>query len=350
MQNILYITTKSEVGGVQKFVKEQIDITTDLFDVYLCTNQDGWLTKQIGSRVNGLLLSKAIESKFSIIFLFSLFRYIKKNRIELVITNSANAGFYGRTAAKMAGINSCYFSHGWSSVYNGGKLSFLLNTIEKALSKISKKIVCVSQSDYLIASNKIKISPEKLTIIKNASLPIYKIKESFDLSKTNFKILSLARFANPKRIDLMIKSIEQINNVELTIAGSGADFEKWKQYVNDKMITNVKLLGEVQSFSAFNDYDAFMLISNSEGLPMSAIEAMSAGLPLILSNVGGCPELIKDNGILVENNVESITNAIIKLKENYIQYQADSIAFYNSTFNMNNVKDSYINLYKAMIH
>jgi glycosyltransferase involved in cell wall biosynthesis len=93
-----------------------------------------------------------------------------------------------------------------------------------------------------------------------------------------------------------------------------------------------------------------MLISNSEGLPMSAIEAMSAGLPLILSNVGGCPELIKDNGILVENNVESITNAIIKLKENYIQYQADSIAFYNSTFNMNNVKDSYINLYKAMIH
>ncbi|MCX6210509.1 MAG: glycosyltransferase, partial [Bacteroidetes bacterium] len=98
-----------------------------------------------------------------------------------------------------------------------------------------------------------------------------------------------------------------------------------------------------------NHYDAFMLISNSEGLPISAIEAMSAGLPLILSNVGGCPELIKDNGVLVENNIESITSGLNNIIENYALYQQNSLEFYNTTFNLLNSKDKYINLYKDLI-
>ena len=348
MQKILFIITKSEVGGAQKFVKEQIDISSKEFDVYLCTNQEGWLIEQVQRKTKSFFLSKSIEKKTSLLFLIDLIKFIKHNKIDLVITNSANAGFYGRLAAFFARTNSCYFSHGWSSVYNGGKFSFLLNAIERFLAFISSKVICVSDNDFKIARDKISISTSRLVILKNATLPIF--KQKITPQNQPLKIIALARFANPKRIDLMIKSFEQINDAELSIAGSGPDFEIWQQYIQDKNITNVKLLGEIQSFSAFNEYDAFMLISNSEGLPISAIEAMSAGLPLIVSNVGGCPELINSNGILVENDIESITNAINKLKENYIQYKANSIAFYNSTFNLNIVKDRYINLYKSMIN
>lgn len=348
MQKILFIITKNEVGGAQKFVKEQIEISAKEFDVYLCCNQDGWLSQQTGDKLKGHYFSSSIEKKTSLLFLIQLTQFIKYNKIDLVITNSANAGFYGRLAAFFARTNSCYFSHGWSSVYNGGKLSFIFNFIERLLAYISNNVICVSNNDYQIALNKMRIPEIKLVVIKNAILPIYIKKESSKIEKLN--IIALARFANPKRIDLMVKSFEQIKDAELFIAGSGPDFEIWKQYIHDKNITNVKLLGEIQSFSAFNEYDAFMLISNSEGLPISAIEAMSASLPLILSNVGGCPELINSNGILVENNVESIVDAVKKLKENYTQYQADSIAFYNSTFNLNNVKHRYINLYKSMIN
>jgi len=346
-KNFLFITTKSEVGGVQKFVKEQIDISNKDFDIHLCSNQEGWLTENIIGKTKGIFLNKSIERKASVFFLFELVKYINKNKIKLVITNSANAGFYGRIAAKIAGVNSCYFSHGWSSVYNGGKLSFLLNFIERLLALISNKVICVSNNDCQIALNKIRIPKRKLVGLKNATLPIFKQKTSPLNHPLN--IIALARFANPKRIDLMIKSFEQIKDAELSIAGSGPDFEMWKQYIQEKKIANVNLLGEIQSFAAFNEYDAFMLISDSEGLPISAIEAMSSGLPLILSNVGGCPELIKDNGILVENNLESIRNAVAKVIENYSQYQANSIEFYNSMFNLNNVKGNYIALYQSMI-
>jgi len=348
MQKILFIITKSEIGGAQKFVKEQIDISTKEFDVYLCCNQDGWLWQQSADKLKGHFFSSSIEKKISLLFLIQLIKFIKQNKIALVITNSANAGFYGRIAAKIAGVNSCYFSHGWSSVYNGGKLSFLLNFIERILAYTSNKVICVSNNDYQIALNKIGIPKSKLVILKNATLPIF--KQKITPQNQPLKIITLARFANPKRIDLMIKSFEQIKDAELSIAGSGPDFEIWKQYIQEKKITNVNLLGEIQSFAVFNEYDAFMLISDSEGLPISAIEASSAGLPLILSNVGGCPELINGNGILVENNIESIVDSVKKLKENYTQYQANSISLYNSTFNLNNVKENYINLYKSIVN
>ena len=148
----------------------------------------------------------------------------------------------------------------------------------------------------------------------------------------------------------MIKTFEQIENAELHIAGTGTEFEFWRNYITENKINNVFLLGEVQSFEAFNHYDVFMLISDSEGLPISAIEAMSAGLPLILSNVGGCPELIKDNGVLVNNDIDSITKAIQEIKNNYTSCKQNTIAFYNSNFNLNNVKNKYMDLYKSLIN
>ncbi len=344
---ILFIITKSEIGGAQKFVKEQIDITANEFEVYLCTNQKDWLTEQVENKTKGILLNRNIESKISISFLLQLIKFIEQNKINLVITNSANAGFYGRLAAFIAKTNSCYFSHGWSSVYNGGKLSFILNAVEKFLSKISTKVICVSNNDYNIAIKKIDINSNKLLVVKNATLPIFQQKNT--VQNQPLKVIALARFANPKRIDLMIKSFEQISNAELYIAGTGPNFAIWKNYVDQNKISNVKLLGEIQSFNAFSEYDIFMLISDSEGLPISAIEAMSAGLPLILSNVGGCVELIKDNGVLVENNIETIIAAIKKVKENYSHYQQQSLSLYNAQFNLNNVKENYINLYSSLI-
>jgi len=68
MQSILYITTKSEVGGVQKFVQEQIEISSEVYDVYLCSNKEGWLNRQVESKVKSTFLSKSIERKISIFF------------------------------------------------------------------------------------------------------------------------------------------------------------------------------------------------------------------------------------------------------------------------------------------
>lgn len=347
MQKILFLITKSEVGGAQKFVKEQIDITSKLFDVFLCTNERGWLTEQVEQNVQHIYFDKAIENNFSLFYIFRLAKYIKKNKIALVVTSSANAGFYGRLAAALAKVPVCYVSHGWSSIYKSNTFSFLLNKIEYLLSKITTKIICVCNSDFDKALHKIKIHPDKLVVLKNATAPIYETKKK--PAESVFKILSLTRFSNPKRIDLIVKSFKHNSNTHLFIAGTGYNFNKWNSYITQNKITNITLLGEIQSFSAFNEYDAFVLISDSEGLPISAIEAMSAGLPLILSNVGGCPELINDNGVLVENTEVSIKKGVEEVLNNYNFFHQNSLKFYEENFNLNKTKESYLNLYRSLI-
>jgi len=62
--------------------------------------------------------------------------------------------------------------------------------------------------------------------------------------------------------------------------------------------------------------DAFILSSKREGVPMSILEAMAAGLPIIATNVGGIPEIVKDgeNGILVPpQDQNSLANAICRV-------------------------------------
>jgi glycosyltransferase involved in cell wall biosynthesis len=350
MQNVLFIITKSEVGGAQKFVKEQIDITVEHFNVFLCTNKAGWLTDVLKDKTKLNLLDGGIEKLTSIRFLLRLYLFIKKNKISLVVTNSANAGFYGRIAAFFAGVSSCYLTHGWSSVYNGGRLAVLFNFIEKILSKFCNKVICVSDNDYQVAVEKVKISPSKLVTVKNAIFPICNNSNiNLEINNKNFRLIALARFAKPKRIDLMIEAVSLLPEVSLDIAGSGSDFKYWSEYLQEKNINNVHLLGEVPAFDNFIAYDAFLLISDSEGLPISAIEAMSVGLPLVLSNVGGCAELIYNNGTLVDNNIKSITDGIklVVNKTNY--FSNNSIDVFNQNFNLNNVKMKYIDLYKKMV-
>jgi glycosyltransferase involved in cell wall biosynthesis len=115
-------------------------------------------------------------------------------------------------------------------------------------------------------------------------------------------------------------------------------------------IGNVTLLGEVPSFNNFVNYSAFMLISDSEGLPISAIEAMSAGLPLILSNVGGCPELINANGVLVDNTVDDIVKALFQVEISQTEMSAKSLQLYNQHYNLNNNIDKYIETYSNLIN
>lgn len=350
MQNVLFIITKSEVGGAQKFVKEQIDITVEHFNVFLCTNKPGWLTEVSNDKTKLNLLDGGIEKLTSIRFLFRLYFFIKKNKISLVVANSANAGFYGRIAAFFAGVSSCYLTHGWSSVYNGGRLAVLFNFIEKILSKLCNKVICVSDNDYQVAIEKVKISPSKLITVKNAILPILNNANiKVETNKKHYRLIALARFAKPKRIDLMIEALSQLPEVSLDIAGSGSDFKQWSEYLQAKNINNVHLLGEVPAFDNFIAYNAFLLISDSEGLPISAIEAMSAGLPLILSNVGGCTELIYNNGVLVENNVSSIINGINEVVNKSEFFSNNSVTVFNQNFNLHNIRFKYIDAYKKMI-
>ena len=335
--NILYIITKSEIGGAQKFVYEQISVlNNDLeYKLFLCTNENGWLTEKTVSLIgtNNILLSKDIESAYFFSFLVSLVKFIFSKKIDLIICNSANGGLYGRIAGLLTSTKTIYVSHGWSSIYNGGRFQYIYNKIELFLSFISSSIWCISETDKTKAVQIIGISPRKIKVIPNSILPLASnIIKNFNIGKVDF--VTVCRLAPPKRVDLLIESMKLLPNHTLHIFGDGQLRNELENLAAKNSVYNVTFMGEVPSFAHFDDYNVFCLISDSEGLPISGIEALSFGMPIVISNVGGCQSLIRNNGYLIKNEIQEIANALSKALERKFILSENSFTLYNEKFNL----------------
>lgn len=336
---ITFIISSSEVGGAQKWVLDQIDLLANRFDIILITNKPGWLSDSCKSNascyfVNGL---DRITSFFCV---FSILKILISKDVGLVICSSASAGLYARLATCLLRGKVIYVSHGWSCLYNGGGLKMVFCFVEKLLSYLTDKIVCVSYADAELAKTKLGIAASKIYILPNKVF-IRKTRPKIFKSSKPLKLLFVGRLTHPKRLDILLDSIRLLDMVHLTVVGDG-DCRK-----NLRPMGNVSFLGEVKNFNDFSRYDLFVLVSDSEGLPMSAIEAAASGIPLLLSDVGGCSELIDKefaNGVLVNNSSNEISEAIKKINTDYDYYFRNAKKS-SYKYNILNFKNDYIMFY-----
>lgn len=150
-------------------------------------------------------------------------------------------------------------------------------------------------------------------------------------------IVSCSSAWKVKRIDLIIDIISELEiDVEYLHVGDGPLFEETKRYAQSKMDSKpnitYKFLGRVDNsriYEIYNRYDVdfFINMSDSEGLPVSIMEANAFGIPTICRDVGGNPEIISEkNGLVVhfDNNVDEIVKKI----DGYIRCRLDDINKY----------------------
>ncbi|WP_318484290.1 glycosyltransferase [Photobacterium leiognathi] len=341
MNKVAFIITKSEIGGAQTWVRDQIKLLEKDIKPIVITNKPGWLSESLPDVAHYFL--PEIESRFSFSALSKIVQHIKNNDIDIVVASSANAGLYSRLAKLLTKFHCIYVSHGWSCLYNGGFAKPVFCFIETMLSYLSDSILCVSQRDYDNAVTKLHISEKCLVFVRNAVFPS-KVNDSNSLQKFDkLKLLAVGRLAHPKRFDLLVEVVQHLPFVELTVVGNGPNGESLRH----KKYENINFVGEVKSFDDYHSFDAFILISDSEGLPMSALEAGVAQIPMILSDVGGCGELIcklNPNGILVLNDNQSISNAITNLFDNYTKFKHNA-TIKSKDFDINEFKPSYKKIY-----
>lgn len=332
MNNIAFIVTKSEVGGAQTWTNEMMKIAKGDNTIHLITSENGWLTEQ--GNFDKIFILPQLKNHFSLPGYLSLLKYIKKEKISVMVASSANAGIYSRMAKIICKFKSIYVSHGWSCIYNGGALKSIFIKIEKYLSYLTDVVWCISKSDANSARKIIGIDAKKIVTLTN-SVPAMNVRNK---AVNENKIIFVGRLTHPKRPDIILSVVAKHPEIQLDIVGGGEQLEVLKnQY---KGFANINFLGEIKNFDNYAEYDVFALISDSEGLPMSALEAHTAGVPLLLSDVGGCNELIKDNGLLVSNNekdVECRLNDLLRNHDHYLTHAQHD----KDIFDVGNYKREY---------
>lgn len=215
-----------------------------------------------------------------------------------------------------------------------------------------------------VKTNFIQIYKQDLPLIYNGSkkpvkTPVYKdvLKEvtSFKHSDNTLVFVAVGRIAPVKNHILMVRSFVQLfkENIDavLILLGSYYDMSVVEQ-CNKEKTDNIHLLGNKDNV---RDYllcsDVFCMSSNYEGMPISIIEAMSVGLPIISTQVGGIPDMVKDgeNGFLSELTVESYVQALkryISLSDAERKRMSNNnLKMYEQLYDIEQCASSYINLY-----
>lgn len=250
---------------------------------------------------------------------FEMRKLLKIIGPDLVATHSSKAGIIGRLAATSLHIPVIFTAHGWSftdGVRTPKKIIYRL--VEKIAGYFSSGVIAVSEYDRGLALSHNVISEDKIICIQNGVHDVIEPQRTKEETE-EIRLIMIARFAHPKMQLQLLESLANLKHIGWTMqfVGDGPEKGKAEQYaIENGFIHKVHFEGWRQDIDELlAKSHIFILISKYEGLPLSILEAMRAGLPIIATDVGGVKEAVTaENGILVPvDDSQALTNALERL-------------------------------------
>lgn len=276
--------------------------------------------------------------------------------VEVAHFHNATATIYGAPAAKAAGVRTILSTrHGLVAPPYGISREVQYSLVSRTCCDF---VVGVCQA----TTNNLRGAPladrGRIVTVYNGATPAIR-SESQDLPpKKGTIFVTVGRLAPPKDhlalIEAMAVARNRNNDICLWVVGDGVLRQTLAERASQlKLGDSVLFLG---SQSNVGDYlaasDVFVLSSRSEGLPVSQLEAMAAGLPSVVSNVGAMPELVTggDCGVIVPpGDIQSLAEALLQCASDSdlrARLGANAREHYLKNFTLEMMAENYQRLYQ----
>lgn len=325
--NILYIIWSLGLGGAEKVVIDLCKkIDKDKFHPTVCCLNDKGVFADELEDVGIEVIPLYKKPKFDPYIICKIYKLIKNKQTDLVHTHLWTANFWGRIAAKLSGVKVIVITEHNVDVWKK-RTHFWA---DKLLSFITNKIIAVSNKVKEFYIKMTKISPDKfITIYNGVDLTKFNIqtnvlekKKEFGIKPTDKVIVIIGRLEAAKAHHIFLNALKEIinrvQNFKAFIIGDGSLKQeiillaKKLNLHHHVIITGLrKDIPELLSLA-----DLFVLSSTREGFPITLLEAMSCGIPAVVTNVGGNSELCinGETGLIVDsNNPKALAEAIFIL-------------------------------------
>ena len=325
---VLHIITRLDKGGsaentfltVKGLDKEKYDVTLMSGPVEDASQERRTQVEEYGIRYIHLpVLVRNIHMVYDLIALFKIYRFLAKEKFDVVHTHTSKAGLLGRFAAKLAGtplVVHTPHGHIFYGYFRRLKTKMFIR-LEKIASRMTNKIVALTdreKSDYI--THKIVREGKCIVIHSGIELDRYreltieeknKLKKEIGIPEDAMVVGTAGRLISVKGPEFMIKASQHISlespETYLVFAGDGPLKEDLqtlaKETGTDKNIIFLGWRDDVPRILSV--FDIFLLPSLNEGMGRVLAEAMALGKPIVASNVGGIPDLVihGKNGYLV---------------------------------------------------
>jgi len=363
--HILHIIESLEFGGAEKIVVHLANRLCKNEKVSVClTKRKGELLDSLDKDIDVYFLDAGEGNSLKTPKILS--KILVEKKVDVL--HSHDWGVYLEAALavrKCSKVKLIHTVHGRYTEYRKGARSrlklILRHFLERRAQKYTSNVISVSNSirDYIISD--IGFKAEKVRTIHNGIAGLNGTeKQLIDITENGpIKLVSVGRIAVVKNFPLLINAfnlaLKTIDNIELKIVGDGPEMHALSAMVKELELTSqIKLLG----FQKNIDYhvsqsDIFILSSDYEGISIAALEAMSLGVPIIATNVGGMPEMViegQTGSLVPKGSVKKLAAAIIALAqspENIYRFGLSGKKHFENNFHENVVIEQYKEVYQS---
>lgn len=322
---VMQVITKGEAGGAQTHVLELCQALT-LRIRFVAVIGDPSPRSVLGGELQAMgipvcplpQLGNSLSPLRLLAAICALLRLIREHRPTIIHAHSGVAGVVARIAGHLANTPVIYTVHGFGFKPNTPLLQRLAARLaESALAPLTSHMICVSEHERQLAS-RLPIAPRRLTVIANA---VADTAERAQPAYQPMRVVMVARLARPKRPDLLLQALALLRDrlgqeVPASLIGGGPDLVVHRALAQQLNLQEVTFTGDVTDVPGrLASHEVFILLSDHEGLPISIIEAMRAGLAIVATDLPGVRELLTHgtNGLLVSNEPGALADALQSL-------------------------------------
>ncbi len=314
---ICHVITKPDLGGAQISTANLIsNLPKDRYQISIITSPGGMLRREFENLKNvtahfSPFLTRPVNPIADILALIHIYDIYRRNKFKIVHTHSSKAGIIGRWAALLARVPVILHTvHGWPfNDYQPVLVKRLYIFLEKITASFTTKIICVSKKD-IKTGLKYKIAPEEKFVLIKYGIPLDVFKNS-SCNKENKKkqlginnndpVIGMISCLKPQKSPLdYVRTCMDIYNerrdINFLLIGDGILKRKCKEELSKSRLNGRFIFtGWRRDVAEILDIiDIVVLTSKWEGLPVSIIESLSKGKPVVATDAGGSRELIKD--------------------------------------------------------
>ncbi len=317
---ILLLVTLAETGGAQTYVAALVPALVGSCHVTVAAHGDGPLrtaAQWAGADFVSLRhVRRPISVWRDVLGLVELVRLMRRVRPHLVHASSSKAGVLGRIAGWLTSVPVRIFTvHGWAFTASTGRSSVMYRWAERLVQPLTSTTVCVSESERAAGVAAGTCNP-RTTVVIRSGIDLDGRRIARPVRDTP-RIVAVGRLQAPKDPLSFVRALGRMSGrrFEALVVGDGPDRPVVEAELERLGLEGaVVLTGERQDVAEIlADSDIFVLASRSEAFPMTVLEAMAAGLPVVGPRVGGLAELVVEGetGFLVTpDDPPALANAI----------------------------------------
>ena len=247
---------------------------------------------------------------------------VREERPHILHTHTAKAGAIARAAALLAAdarppvVLHTFHGHVLKGYFEPGRTA-VFREVERSLARASVVLVAVSPEvrDDLV---ELGVAPREKFAVVRLGIPLAErladetserdYRRLYGISPDAFVVGWVGRMTGVKATGAVLEIVRATRDrgvdAVLCMVGDGPDRDRLEQLARDLGIARQCFFTGYQSEIAgyYRLFDAFVLPSVNEGTPVSAIEALASGTPVVANRVGGVPDVVRDgeDGFLVE--------------------------------------------------